>query len=158
MIIKVSALAIGLMCFSLSACDQSDKPHESKQTAQTYSLCPKDKDARQKLGALAKVFARQDDVQFVDRSAAAQQELSRMDTGSQALHSTGGELLVMTLQKEGRFRISISNLGLREKVAIKIRRWDGAIGATEIDDFLRELSIYWVIEPVAAGVTDAPPC
>lgn len=151
---KTAAIAIS---FSLVAsCGQSDKAEVSMRTKDTYSLCPIRENSRQMLYELARDFANRQQVRLVDRGAGAQEELSGMN--SNVLRNTGGEVILLTIEKPEKFRISITNLGLREKLALAIGFWGDNGEASPVRGFMDDLSRFWRIERVDGGVTNDPPC
>jgi hypothetical protein len=151
---KAAVLAV-LLLFAV-ACSQSKTDGDRMGTKQTYSLCPKAPDARQRLQAQVEAFARQHSAQVFDRSAGVQQELSSID--SSVLEKTGGTSILVTIEKPDEFRISVTNLGLREKVALTIRTWRTSIESESFASFMDEIGHYWVIRTAEDGITDDPPC
>jgi hypothetical protein len=151
---KVVALAIPL--FMVVACGQSEIDRDHMETKHTYSLCPKSEDARQRLHEQVKAFAGQQNAQIIDRSAGAQQELSNM--ASNVLDKTGGSSILLTVEKPDDFRISVTNLGLKEKIALTIRTWSASGEVGSVAGFMDDLGRYWTIRRVEGGVTDDPPC
>jgi hypothetical protein len=107
--------------FLTIGCGQSGKADKMLETKQTYSLCPKTVDARQRLYQQVTLFADRQKARVTDRASGAQRELS--DIGSGVLKNTGGEPLLLTVEKAGEFRISVTNLGLKEKIALAVRLW-----------------------------------
>ena len=151
---KVIVLAGPL--FLAVACDQSDKANNSMDTKQTYSLCPKTDDARQRLYENVNQFSDQQQAKVIDRGSGAQKELS--DIGSNVLKNTGGDTVLLTIEKTGEFRISVTNLGLKEKLALAIRSFEGHGNNAAVDRFMSDLGRFWTIQGVDGGVTDDPPC
>ena len=151
---KTAALTIPL--FLLAACGQSEKASNSVETKQTYSLCPKANDAAQKLYEKARSFADQQEARFIDRGAGAQRELSGM--GSGVLKNTGGEVILLTIEKADEFRISVTNLGLKEKIALSVRSWGDAGENSPVTNFMDDLERFWTVERVSGSVTNDPPC
>jgi hypothetical protein len=151
---KVVALAVPL--FLVVACGHSEMDGGRMETKHTYSLCPKTDDARIRLYEQAKNFAAQKEARFIDRSAEAQRELSSM--GSNILNRTGGNSILLTIEKPGEFRISVTNLGLRDKVALTIRALGAAGEVSAVAGFMDDLGHFWTIQTVEGSVTDDPPC
>lgn len=151
---KVVILAASL--FQVVACSQSDKTGDSMETKFVYSLCPKTDASRHSLYEQVKAFANQQEARFVDRSAGAQQELSNMR--SEVLKKTGGDAILLTVEKADELRIGISNLGLREKIAVAITSWGAVSEANPVSGFMKDLSRFWTIQAVEGGVTDEPSC
>ena len=151
---KVVVLALPLAL--IVACSQSDRSSDSMETKQTYSLCPRTDESRQSLFEQVKGFADQQQARFIDRGEGAERELSSM--GSDVLRKTGGSPILLTVEKPDKFRISVTNLGLREKIALTVRSW-GQIGeANPVAGFMDDLGRLWTIQRVEGGVTDDPPC
>lgn len=150
------AVVVAILLFLTVACGQSDEVSDNMGIRQTYSLCPKSADSRQILYELVKDFADQQKAQFIDRGAGVQRELSGMDSG--VLKRTGGTPILITVEKPDEFRISLSNLGLKEKVALAIRSW-GKIGKDRaLTRFMKDLGHYWTVQSVDGSVTNDPPC
>ena len=94
------------------------------ETKTTYSLCPTAGDSRQRLYDEVKTFAEQQGARLIDRSSGAKQELS--DLQSAVLKNTGGDPILLTIEKAGQYRVSVTNLGLKEKVALSVRSLEEA--------------------------------
>lgn len=136
-----------------ASCDQPDKAYKGMETKRTYSLCPKAADSKQKIYEQLRSLAGEQQARFTDRSAGAESELYNM--GSGVLNQTGGDPLLVTVEKPNDFRISITNLGLREKLVLTVRSWgDAKVGAR----FVNGLDSSWTIREVEGGVTNDPPC
>jgi hypothetical protein len=142
---------------TLAGCNQSQQNPPDMATKQTYSLCPKSDESRPRLREALRDFAAQNQARFIDRSAEAQNELSTMQSSKGALESTGGDLIILSVEKQNDFRVSLSNLGLREKVALSVRYW-GKQQEGRVTALLADLERSWVIQRVEGGVADAPPC
>lgn len=151
---KIVGLTVFL--FLIVACGQSEMDSDHMETKHTYSLCPKSESARQKLREQIEVFAGQQSARITDRSAEAQRELSSM--ASNVLGKTGGAPILLTVEKPSEFRISVTNLGLKEKIALAIRTWSTSGEGGSIAGFMDNLGHYWTIRRVEGGVMDDPPC
>lgn len=151
--LKLAALTWALLL--TAACGQSEKPKDL-EIKKIYSLCPKTNDARQNLYRQMRFFANQQKARVVDRSSGAQRELS--DIGSDVLNGTGGEPILLTIEKPSEFRISLTNLGLKEKLALAVRMWGEPGKDMPVDKLMRDLSRFWTIQEVDGGVTDDPSC
>lgn len=150
---------IVVLAFPLSlaiACGQTNEVSDSMETKQTYSLCPKSDDARQRLYEQVRGFADQHRARFIDRGAGAQRELSQ--SGSDVLKRTGGEVILLMVEKSGEFRLSVTNLGLDEKIALAVRTWNAAGEDSAITSFLDDLRSFWTVQVVDGSVTNDPPC
>ena len=126
------------------------------ETRYAYSLCPTNDDSRQRLHELVRDFSNRQQARLIDRGAGAQRELSQMDTN--VLRKTGGDVILLTIEKPGEFRISITNLGLREKLAVAIGFGGESGDDSPVRGFMDDLSRFWRIQRVDGGVTDDPPC
>jgi hypothetical protein len=151
------ALLAALLCASTS-CDKSDKARTRMDTNQNYSLCPKADDARARLYPLINDFAKRYGARLVDRGAGAQKELSGMESGKDILGSTGGDPILLTVEKTDEFRVSLTNLGLREKVALSVRYWRPGERDSRIAALIDDIGRFWSIQRVEGGVTDDPSC
>lgn len=151
---KATALAAPL--FLTVACDQSNEASENMEMKRAYSLCPRSENSRQRLYDQVKSFAEQYEARLIDRSAGAQQELAAM--GSDVLEKTGGNLILLTVEKSGEFRVTVGNAGLREKFGLTVRSWGEARDAAPICGFMADLGRFWVIEEVERSVENDPPC
>lgn len=149
-------VVLAVLLFLIVACGQSDKRRDAMETKQTYSLCPKIDDSRQRLHEQLKDFADQQQARFIDRGAGAQRELSSM--GSDVLNSTNGNPILLTVEKPNEFRISVTNLGLREKIALTVRSRGDVAEGSPIGGFMDDLGRFWAIQTVEGGVTDDPAC
>ena len=127
---------------------------------QRYSLCPRGEGSWEKLFALATAFAEKKEATLFDLGEETQRDLSKMrgGRGSTALHRTGGDLVVLTISKPQTFRVSIGNLGLKEKAALAIRYWDVAGKDPDLDLLLADIDRFWMVEAVDGSVLDYPPC
>lgn len=147
-----------LFVVSTASCGQSPTDAGNVQTKRVYQLCPKSRDARVILNEIAKTYAAEHQAQVFDRGAEAQNELAGMDSGSGTLRSTNLPLVLLTIDKPGAYRISITNVGLKEKFGLSVRLWNGSKGGREAEAFLKQVERYWTIEKVQGGVLDDPPC
>src|SRR3546814_1193015 len=73
------------------------------------------------------------------------------------LFRSGGSPILLTVEKPNGFRVSVTNLGLRDKVALTVRSWGEAGGATSVSDFVADLARFWVINEVARSVDNGRP-
>jgi hypothetical protein len=151
--IQAAALAIPLI---LSACSQSDDTDKGMEAKQTYSLCPKTGDAQSRLDNLVRRFADEQGARLIDRSVGAKEELSSLN--SNVLSQTGGNPILITAEKTGEYRISVTNLGLREKVVLSVRSLGGNTSDNPVTSLIEDLSGFWSIEESEENVTNAPPC
>lgn len=148
-------LIAGLLFFTFG-CGQSNKEDRVVETKQVYSLCPITADARERMYYHVSRIVDQQQALITDRSSEAQKELSDIKSG--VLKSTGGEPILLTVEKPGEFRISVTNLGLVEKIAMSVSWWGESRKTTPVDDLMLDLAQFWVIEEVDGVVTDDPPC
>lgn len=153
-IFKLGVLAWPL--FLTIGCGQSGQADKIMETKKTYSLCPKTDDARQRLYQQVNLFADRQKARVTDRASDAQRELS--DIGSGVLKNTGGEPLLLTVEKAGEFRISVTNFGLKEKIALAVRFWGEPGKDMAIDRLMIDLGAFWTVQEVDGGVTNDPPC
>jgi hypothetical protein len=144
-----------LLC-SIVACGQASNSAHSMETKQTYSLCPKTEDSRQRLYDQAKDFAGQQKAQFIDRGPGVQKELTSLK--SNVLNATDGNPILLTIEKPDVLRISITNLGLKEKIALAVSFSDTAVEDGPIAGFMGDLNRFWTIQKVGESVTNDPPC
>jgi len=152
-----SILVLATQVLLLVACGQSGSVSDEVETVvRRYSLCPKTDDARERLSEQLKSFSREQQARLIDRSDGVQQELS--DIKSAVLSRTGSTPMLVTVEKPGEFRISVTNLGLKEKYGLATRVWEGVRDAGPTSGFLEEVSRSWTIQEVMGGVTDDPPC
>lgn len=142
--------------FFIVACGQSDEATESMEMKQAYSLCPTSEDSRQRLYDQVKSFADQHEARLIDRSAGAQQELAAI--GSDVLAKTGGDLVLLTVEKSDEFRVTVGNVGLKEKFGLTVRSLGEASDAAPVSDFMADLGRFWAIEEVERSVENDPPC
>jgi hypothetical protein len=149
------AIVLAVQLLFISACGQSADAKEDMEAKQTYSLCPTSEDSRQRLYDQAKSFTDQQGASLIDRSAGAKRELSHI--GSDVLNNTGGSPILLTIEKPDRFRVSITNLGLREKVALTVR-WGAETSDAPVSDFMVDLARFLEIEEVERSVENDPPC
>lgn len=126
------------------------------ETKTTYSLCPTAGDSRQRLYDEVKTFAEQQGARLIDRSSGAKQELSDLQSG--VLKNTGGDPILLTVEKAGQYRVSVTNLGLKEKVALSVRSLGEASSMEPISAFIDSLGRYWAIKEVGGSVQNDPPC
>ena len=101
-------------------------------------------------------MADQQQAQFIDRGAGAQSELSGMT--SDVLKNTTGTAILITVEKPDMFRISVTNLGLREKIALSVRSWGGVRQHLAVARFMNDLNRFWMVQEVDRSVTNDPPC
>lgn len=142
--------------FLVVACAQSNDDGHDREAKNTYSLCPKTSDSRQRLYELAEDFAGQQKARFINRGAEAQRELANLKSG--VLNKTGGNPILLTVEKPGEFRISVTNLGLKEKIALSVRSWGTVDDGGALAGFMGDLGRSWMIQKVDGNVTDSPPC
>lgn len=140
----------------VSACGQSNNDDHSLETKRTYSLCAISGDARQRLYDRAKNLADRQSAQFIDRSAAVQSELTNMK--SSVLNETGGNPVLLTIEKPNKFRVSITNLGLKEKFGLTVRLSGTSSEESSIGEFMDDVGRSWTIQEVDEAVTNDPPC
>jgi hypothetical protein len=93
---------------------------------------------------------------ITDRSSEAQKELSDIKSG--VLTSTGGEPILLTVEKPRKFGISVTNLGLDEKIAMSVSWWGESRKNAPVDRLMFDLARFWAIEEVDGSVTNDPPC
>jgi hypothetical protein len=103
-----------------------------------------------------KTFADEHGARFIDRSFGAQQELS--DIRSEVLSKTGGPPILLTVEKPNEYRISVTNLGLTEKIALTVRSRSEKETAGPVAKLMNSLGRYWAIQEVESSVTNDPPC
>lgn len=140
-------------------CDQLVERSEDPGVKSAFSLCPKDSSAKQQLFDLLHVFANEQGATISDRGLGATRELSGMgETGREVLQSTDGDLVLLTIEKPKAFRISLSNLGLKEKSALSIRYFDGYESDSRVEALMNDIERSWTVEPVEGGVGNDPPC
>jgi hypothetical protein len=125
-------------------------------TKQTYSLCPRSEGAEGVLYEQMKKFADQQQARFFDRGTESHGELSRMN--SNVLKETGGRTLLLTVEKPEEFRISATNLGLKEKIALAVRVVGNSDENHGVKRFIEDLRRYWTVQEVDGSVTNDPPC
>jgi hypothetical protein len=125
---------------------------------QNYSLCPRAEDSRPRLHALVNDFANEQQATLINRGQEAENELSGMTSSKGVFERTGGKLIALAVDKPSEFRLSLSNLGLEQKVALAVISYRGEEMNAQVRQFLSDLSSFWVVQPVEAGVTDDPPC
>lgn len=140
-----------------TSCDQLGVGPAKMENRQSYSLCPFISDATPRLYNLMQSFANRNRAQFSDRGSDAQKEISALSRGSDILARTGGEPILLTVEKRGRFRVSLTNLGLREKYALSVR-YSSAEDKNSVIPLLRSMEDIVKITSVQDGVTDRPPC
>lgn len=147
---------LSFVAFMCTACNQGVERSEKMEIKQAFELCPHGADAMRELFAQAAAFAKRQEAKFVNRGAEAQAGLKSIN--SKVIGSTGGPLLLLTVERSGEFRISLTNAGLEQKVAMTIsfldaRKQDGAVF-----DFVNKLKEHWTIIPVSGGVLNEPSC
>jgi hypothetical protein len=142
---------------SLAACDQSRKEPAPVETKQTYSLCPRSAESRSKLLETMQIFASENRARVSDRGSEAQQELSGMQNKG-ALISTGGDLVLFTVDKPNAFRVSVSNLGLKEKFSLGVLSRKVDHQDFRITNLMSAIEIYWTVQRSDGGVGNDPPC
>jgi hypothetical protein len=81
-----------------------------------------------------------------------------MESGKDILGSTGGDPILLTVEKTDEFRVSLTNLGLREKVALSVRYWRPGERDSRIAALIDDIGRFWSIQRVEGGVTDDPSC
>ena len=139
----------------LAYCEQ--RKIETQSTKHTYSLCPKSDDARARSLVLIKDFSHEKSAELVDRSAGATRELSAL--AAQVLADTGGDLVLVTVTKPNEFRVSFTNLGLREKFVLSVRYWKAWEQDGSVSTLLGDLESYWTFQTLEGkGIEDDPPC
>jgi hypothetical protein len=121
-----------------------------------YSLCPKTKTARDALPFLARKFAQAEGATFSDVGPDRERELEVI--GSSVLSKTGLPLVVIVVKKEGEYKFSLGNLGLREKFGMAVRVSSESIGESAWAAFRSQLSLEWTLQKVNGGITNDPPC
>jgi hypothetical protein len=136
-------------------CGTSTGP-SAMDAQQTYSLCPRTEGANNALYEQMRKFAGQQQARFVDRGDGVHRELFSMN--SEVLSNSRVPILLLTVEKPHEFRVTVTNLGLKEKVALAVR----LMGNRREDDAVRRLlgglRRYWKIEEVDGSVTNDPPC
>jgi hypothetical protein len=152
--IKLLMLTASLL--TVAGCGRSDSVDKSVGTRQAFSLCAKSESSREILHGQLKSFADAHQARLIDRGAAAQAELSSME--AHVLSDTGGKVLLVTIEDPDRFRVSVTNLGLKEKMALTVRSMGVADQIGPESALMDELSRFWSIQKVEGGVTDDPPC
>ncbi len=85
-----------------------------------------------------------------------QRELSAL--GSQFLENTGGDPFLITVEKKGKFLVSVSNLGLKEKFVLTVTLSKGVGDDSAVARFIADLRRFWKIQEVDGGVTNDLPC
>lgn len=140
-----------------ASCERSQKNDNSQGIRTDYSLCPKSLNAKNEIGILAQKFATENSAQLFNRSIAAQSELSQMTNGEKIIISSGGKIILITIEKPNEFRISLANTGLKEKLGMSIRHW-GESKDNRLTDWVANVGRFWEIERVNGGVEDSPPC
>lgn len=150
-------ISFAVALLALAGCDQAPQNPPGMENKQTYSLCPRSDESRPRLLEVMREFAAQNQARFIDRGAEAQNELSAMESSKGALESTGGDLIVLTVEKQNAFRVSLSNLGLREKMALTVR-YAGEQQEDRVTGLLADIERSWTIQRVEGGVTNDPPC
>jgi hypothetical protein len=77
---------------------------------------------------------------------------------SSVLESTGGNPVLVTVEKPSKFRVSITNLGLKEKFALSVGFSDTTGEDPSIAGFMADVGRFWTIHEVDRSVTNDPPC
>jgi hypothetical protein len=95
-------LAVSLIFFA--ACSDQPTVGIGPGIKQSYSLCPKTPDAGRRLYAQLREFSQRERAHFSDVGPETQEDLSKM--GSSVPGQTGGDLILVTVEKPGEFRIS----------------------------------------------------
>ena len=126
------------------------------ETNKVYSLCPRSADAVPRLLKILEEFADQHGAKLINRGAEVQQELSDIKSSIQG--GTGENVILVTVVRAGYFRVSVTNLGLREKVALAIRSFRLHGEEAPKNQLLSELRRYWTIQEVDGSVENDPPC
>lgn len=150
------AAGLTILLIFIAACEESDQAREDMVTKQTYRLCPKFSDSRQTIHHQLLSFAREQRARLIDRSGGAKQELTEL--GSNVLNKTGGNPILVTIEKPGEYRISITNLGLKEKIALTVRSSGETDAGGSVASLIEELGRSWTIQEVEDAVTNDPPC
>jgi hypothetical protein len=127
------------------------------ETITQYSLCPKSISARAALPGLASNFAEANGATFSDVGPIRERQLVS-GGGRNLLSATGGPLVVIVVEKRGKFRLSLGNLGLREKFGIGVEVSAEGVEEGVLARFFSELSFGWTVERVDGGITNDPPC
>jgi hypothetical protein len=143
------AMVLAVPLFMVVACGQPE-------IKRIYSLCPKTDESRQRLYEQVKNFADQQRARLIDRGDGVERELSNME--SEVLNKTGGNPILLTGEKPDEFRISVTNLGLKEKMALTVRSSAARGEASPVAAFMDDLGRFWAIQRVEGGVADDPPC
>lgn len=154
--VEPAAVALAILLFSLAACNQSDRISISMEVKQTYSLCPKYRNVERKLYEQVKHFADQQKAKLIDRGDEAQQELSKMR--SSVLTNTSRKVILLTVERPGEFRISVTNLGLNEKIALAVRHWGKVSEDNPVSELMNDLDRSWTVKRVDGNVTNEPHC
>jgi hypothetical protein len=151
---KITVLVAPLL-FTVG-CGQSDEASDIMEMKQAYSLCANTDDARQRLHEQVRKFADQQQAQLFDRGVGVQKELSALR--SEVLKNTGGDPVLLTVDKKGKFLVSVSNLGLKEKFVLTVTLWGGMGEDSAVTRLIADLKRFWTIQKVDGGVTNDPPC
>ena len=139
----------------LAYCEQ--RKIETQSTKHTYSLCPKSDDARARSLVLIKDFSHEKSAELVDRGADATRELAV--AASRILEDTGGDLVLVSVAKPNEFRVSFTNLGLRDKFVLSVRYWKAWEQDGSVSTLLGDLESYWTFQTLEGkGIEDDPPC
>jgi hypothetical protein len=137
------------------ACSQADKV-EHVEAKRTYSLCPRAENARQDLYERLKDFADRHHATVIDRSIGVKRELIAIE--SSILKNTNGDPILLTVERPGEYRISVTNLGLREKLALSVRMSVVDQKSSSLAGFVESLTDSWDVKEVSGSVADDPPC
>ena len=121
--LALAAFALASCLVLLLGCSRSGGAKDELGIKQAYSLCPKTADARRKLDEQVRNFAADQNAHLIDRGPGGTDELS--DLNSEVLENTGGEVILLTVEKRDVFRVSVTNLGLKEKVGLAVRLLGG---------------------------------
>lgn len=146
------------LLLAVIACDQSQESMPNMETKQTYSLCPIRAGSRPRLHTLVEEFANKYQARIIDRSAEAQGELAGMKKGADILDHSAEDLIMLTVEIPNDLRVSLSNLGLREKVALTVRHSKAGVQDVRVAALLANIGRFWRAQPVEGGVLDDPPC
>jgi hypothetical protein len=153
----VTETVLVTLLFLIAACGQGGGRNDA-ETKYIYQLCPKSEASRQELSSLMKSFARRNGAQIFDRASESQNEIAEMDNGADILESTGGNLILLTLEKPDVYIISTTNLRLKEKVVLTVTYLRDSSSETEVQELLKEIEGSWNVQRVAGGVTNDPAC
>lgn len=143
----------------LISCDRNGNHGDViMQNKFSFSLCPKRGSSRDQLYDIVINFAKQENARVVDRGTEAQAELSGVHKGKDVLSSTGGDLMLLTIEKPNEFRISLTNLELNEKFALTVKYFGRSEGGNRVESLLDDIERSWDVRGVEGGITNDPPC